>query len=100
MTAQQSYAVYLTEEASIGGGDHLQADSIDFYDSGVWVTHAGGRDFFPYGRVLRIREGVADAEGDTGTEADTAEAAQPAGERRDAASGTAGAVDETELDVE
>ncbi|WP_049934814.1 hypothetical protein [Haloplanus natans] len=69
-------------------GDPLHVDAVDFYDSGVWVTHAGGRDFFPYERVLRIREEA------TGGEAETA------GERRDAASGTTGAVDETTLDVE
>ncbi|MEF8855788.1 MAG: hypothetical protein V5A16_00040 [Haloplanus sp.] len=90
MTGPQSFAVYLTEEASPDDVP-LQADGIDFYDSGVWVSHAGGRDFFPYERVLRIREGVPDA----GAEDD-----HPTGERRDAASGTASAVDETELDVE
>jgi hypothetical protein len=93
MTAQQSFAVYLTEESSLDG-DPLHADSIDFYDSGVWVSHTGGRDFFPYERVLRIREGAVADE----TEADTADA--PTGERRDAASGTAGTIDETDLDVE
>lgn len=96
MTAQQSFAVYLTEESSLDDGP-LHAEGIDFYDSGVWVSHTDGRDFFPYERVLRIREGaVADETG-----ADEAGAADaPTGERRDAASGTAGAVDETELDVE
>jgi len=93
MTGNQSFAVYLTEETDLDG-DPLQADSIDFYDSGVWVSHTGGRDFFPYGRVLRIREGaVAD---ETGSDA----ADTPTGERRDAASGTTGTVDETTLDVE
>jgi len=92
MTNKQSFAVYLTEEASFDGGGPLRADGIDFYDSGVWVSHAGGRDFFPYERVLRIREAAADT---AGVEADV-----PTGERRDASSGTAGAVDETELDVE
>jgi hypothetical protein len=87
MTGHQSFAVYLTEEATPDDVP-LRADAIDFYDSGVWVSHAAGRDFFPYERVLRIREGGADAD-DHST-----------GERRDAASATAGAVDETELDVE
>jgi hypothetical protein len=92
MTGNQSFAVYLTDETDLDG-DPLQADSIDFYDSGVWVSHTGGRDFFPYGRVLRIREGAVAEE----TESD---AQTPTGERRDASSGTTGAVDETELDVE
>jgi len=86
MTGTQSYAVYLTDEASAAvDADPLHADAVDFYDSGVWVTHADGRDFFPYERVLRIREGSE---------------SEATVERRDAASGTTGAVDETELDVE
>jgi hypothetical protein len=89
MSGSQSFTVYLTEEASVDDdGDPIRADDIDFYDSGVWVSHAGGRDFFPYERILRIREGTADV------------ADQRAVERRDAASGTAGAIDETQLDVE
>jgi hypothetical protein len=93
MSHTPSYALYLTDEVTVGS-DPLHADAVDFYDSGVWVTHADGRDFFPYERVLRIREG-AEAVGEeaTGGEAETA------GERRDAASGTTGAVDETTLDV-
>lgn len=91
MSGTQSYAVYLTDEASADfDGDPLRADAIDFYDSGVWVTHADGRDFFPYRCVRRIREGGVDAPADDET----------AGERRDAASGTAGTVDDTDLNVE
>ena len=81
MRGTQSYAVYLTEEGSADiDGDPLHADAVDFYDSGVWVSHAGGRDFFPYRRVRRIREG--------GVESTTED--ELAGERRDAASGTTG----------
>ena len=84
MTGSQSFAVYLTDEARPGAGNGpLQADALDFYDSGVWVTHGSERDFFPYGRVLRIRE-----------------TDQPTGERRDASGGSAGAVDKSGLDVE
>lgn len=91
MSGTQSYAVYLTEEASADvDGDPLHADAVDFYDSGVWVTHADGRDFFPYRRVRRIREGGVDS----------APESETAGERRDAASGTTGPVDDTDLDVE
>ena len=90
MSRTQSYALYLTDEVTVDG-DPLHADAVDFYDSGVWVTHAGGRDFFPYERVLRIREGAEEA---------TDDEAETTGERRDAASGTTGAVDETTLDVE
>ena len=90
MSHTQSYALYLTDEVTVDG-DPLHADAVEFYDSGVWVIHADGRDFFPYERVLRIREG---AEEGTDDEAETT------GERRDAASGTTGAVDETTLDVE
>ncbi|WP_251341803.1 hypothetical protein [Haloplanus halophilus] len=93
MTDTQSFEVFLTDEASADFGEaSIRADSVEFYDSGVWVTHADGRDFFPYRRVLRIREGAETAAG--------AGAEGSAGERRDAASGTAGAVDDTELDVE
>lgn len=98
MSGTQSYAVYLTDEASADvGGDPLHADAVDFYDSGVWVTHADGRDFFPYERVRRIREGADDlgAEGTSERSED-----ETTGERRDAASGTTGSVDETTLDVE
>jgi hypothetical protein len=87
MTTTQTFEVYLTDEASDEfGAESIRADSVDFYDSGVWLSHADGRDFFPYRRVLRIREGAS-----------TDDAS--AGERRDAASGTA-SVDDTELDVE
>lgn len=97
MTGQQSFTVHLTDEVSVDA-DPLHADAVEFYDSGVWVSHADGRDFFPYERVLRIREGVA-ADGDDS--AAVADDSGPAtGERRDAASGTAGAVDDTTLDVE
>ena len=90
MSHTQSYALYLTDEVTVDG-DPLYADAVDFYDSGVWVTHADGRDFFPYERVLRIREGAGGAADDE---------AEATGERRDAASGTTGAVDDTTLDVE
>jgi hypothetical protein len=90
MSHTQSYALYLTDEVTVDG-DPLHADAVDFYDSGVWVTHADGRDFFPYERVLRIREGAE------GVADDEAEAT---GERRDAASGTTDTADETTLDVE
>jgi hypothetical protein len=90
MTGTQPYTVFLTEEAGTDG-DSIHADAVDFYDSGVWVTHADGRDFFPYERVRRIREGSA-AEGPPEHER--------TGERRDASSGTTGTVDETTLDVE
>jgi hypothetical protein len=99
MSGTQSYAVYLTEAASddadVDGGQ-LHADALDFYDSGVWVTHAGGRDFFPYERVLRIREGADEP----AAEGDSERADETTGERRDAASGTAGTVDDTNLEVE
>ncbi|SEA38739.1 hypothetical protein SAMN04488065_2926 [Haloplanus vescus] len=85
MTGTQSFAVYLTEEAYPDDGEPLQADAIDFYDSGLWVSHGGERDFFPYERVVRVREHTDDP---------------PTGERRDAASGAAGAVDDTEINVE
>jgi hypothetical protein len=89
MTATPPFEVSLTEAASadVDGDGSIRADDLEFYDSGVWVSHAGGRDFFPYERVLRIRESAGD--GDDGV-----------GERRDAASGTGGAVDDTDLDVE
>ena len=91
MTATQTFEVFLTDEASDEfGSASIRADSVDFYDSGVWLSHADGRDFFPYRRVLRIREGGS---------ADAATDDTSSGERRDAASGTA-AVDDTDIDVE
>jgi hypothetical protein len=85
MTGSQSYEVFLTAAASEDFGDaSVRAESVQFYDSGVWVDHADGRDFFPYRRVLRVSERDAST----------------TGERRDVAGGSAGAVDDTELDVE
>lgn len=86
MTDTQSFVVYLTDAVGPDIDDSpIRADDVDFYDSGVWVSHDGERDFFPYRRIVRIREHPA---------------AQSTGERRDAASGSAGAVDDTDLDVD
>jgi len=85
MTGPQSFEVFLTAEASDDFGDaSIRAESVQFYDSGVWVDHADGRDFFPYRRILRISE----------------QDASTTGERRDVAGGSTGVVDDTELDVE
>ncbi|MFD1632728.1 hypothetical protein ACOZ4L_08035 [Haloplanus ruber] len=89
MTGSQLFEVFLTDEASDDFGDgSIRAESIQFYDSGVWVDHADGREFFPYRRVLRISERPTSATDDT------------SGERRDAAGGSAGTVDGAGLDVE
>jgi hypothetical protein len=100
MRATGSFGVYLTEEAATAvDGDPLVAEAVDFYDSGVWVTHADGRDFFPYGRVVRIREDVdggVEAAGDDAEAEAGGESEGGVGERRDAAGGTAGSVDGSE----
>ncbi|WP_248895341.1 hypothetical protein [Haloplanus halobius] len=87
--ASLSYQVHLTDEASDAfGDDPVRADSVEFYDSGAWISHVDGRDFFPYERILRIREVET-----------TTDSSQEPGERRDASSGTAGTVDDADLDV-
>jgi len=91
MSEPSSYALYLTAEAS--DADPLYADAVDFYDSGVWVTHAAGRDFFPYERVRRIRE---DPTPEDSPDADR----ETTGERRDAASGATETGNGPTLDVE
>lgn len=82
MSQETTYEVYLVpgaqkDEAALESP--VVAEHVDFYDSGVWVTHVGGRDFFPYWRIRRISEG----------EAATAEADdEPAGRDGEFATGT------------
>ena len=105
MPETRSFEVVLTEEAASAVGDaSLAADALDFYDSGVWVTHAAGRDFFPYERLVCIREVAAERESeaagdddaereDVDTESGAVNESSQVGERRDAASGGSGSVD-------
>jgi hypothetical protein len=90
MSASATYELYLTDEAADAfDAMPIAVDAVEYYDSGVWVTHADGRDFFPYERVVRIRERPA---GSAPEESATDET--DVGERRDAAGATAEAVDD------
>lgn len=46
----------------------VTGDEIDFYDSGVWLTRADGRNFFPYEQVRTIREHSSQEGPDRGEE--------------------------------
>lgn len=58
MTATSRTTVHLRSAVAdeLDVDSPLEADAIDYYDSGIWVTHAAGRDFFPYDQLLAIRE--------------------------------------------
>jgi hypothetical protein len=57
-TQRHSYEVHLTADIveELGIDSPISTDRIDYYDSGLWVTHQEGRDFYPYDHVLTIHE--------------------------------------------
>lgn len=62
-TTQPTYEVHLEDaEAAVS------SDSLDFYDSGVWIRTGTGREFNPDGRILKIREVAASPEPEPETE--------------------------------
>lgn len=87
-TRQQTYEVHLASDVAedLGVDSPVETDHIDYYDSGIWVAVEAGRDFYPYGHVLAIRERPA-----------TREPARSAGEAGDEepTGGAEGAGDET-----
>lgn len=54
----QIYHVHLADDvaASLDLATPIETEHIDYYESGIWVSTADGRDFFPYEHVLTIRE--------------------------------------------
>lgn len=54
------YDVYLVHDGEHGGKQHVTSPvtgtRLDFYDGGVWLTRAEGRNFFPYDQIRTIRE--------------------------------------------
>ncbi|PSP86431.1 hypothetical protein BRC83_00700 [Halobacteriales archaeon QS_1_68_17] len=66
MGTDERYVVYFRDRVA-GIDPPLRTDSVEFYDSGVRVTREGGRDFFPYEVIGRIRERTAGG-GAAGTE--------------------------------
>ena len=61
MTAQTSgltYHVHLASELvdELDVESPVETDHIDYYDTGLWVSHESGRDFYPYHQVLTIHE--------------------------------------------
>ena len=59
--SERTYSVYLIERHGDQGGKRevtspVVGDEVDFYDSGVWLSHETGRNFFPYGQVRTILE--------------------------------------------
>lgn len=61
MSQDLRYRVRLTAAASDGDGGTVETERIDYYDSGIWVTVGGGRDFYPYERIAVIEERPAAA---------------------------------------
>lgn len=59
--SESTYSVYLIERSGEQGGERgvtspVQGHGLDFYDSGVWLNHENGRNFFPYEQIRTIRE--------------------------------------------
>jgi len=53
----KTYEVHLVDESMV------ESEYVDFYDAGVWVDRDDGREFYPYGRVAKVKE-VSDADAD------------------------------------
>lgn len=49
-----------TDDPDIGLESPVTGQRLDFFDTGVWVEHDEGRDFFPDGRVQVVREREAE----------------------------------------
>lgn len=64
-----TYEVYLSESERTDSP--VRSDRLDFYDSGVWVQVDEGREFYPYGRIRKIREVEDGQSGPTGGEEET-----------------------------
>ncbi len=54
------YEVYLVPKGKRGAEQNIvspvEGENIDFYDTGIWLTRKGGRNFFPYEQIRTIRE--------------------------------------------
>ncbi|MFB6108960.1 MAG: hypothetical protein ABEJ82_09020 [Haloplanus sp.] len=96
------YEVHLTSDASanLDVETPVSADGVDFYDSGVWVSWAEGRDFFPYERVLCVREARASRGASTSAESELE--VTSGSDRADEidAEGTASRADDVDLTIE
>jgi len=74
-TQRHSYEVHLRADVveELGIDSPISTERIDYYDSGLWITHQEGRDFYPYDHVLTIHERPPAQEA-TATEAGSQEA--------------------------
>ncbi|WP_227373622.1 hypothetical protein [Haladaptatus halobius] len=54
------YDVYLVPSGKRAGEQNIvspvEGDELEFYDTGVWLSRTGGRNFFPYEQIRTIRE--------------------------------------------
>lgn len=84
-TTQFTYEVVLWSDvaAALGVESPVETEHIDYYDAGLWVTTAVGRDFYPYDHVLTIRERPTTAEPAEETGPSEAVPAEARGETQD-----------------
>lgn len=63
-TGELTYEVVIASDVAdeLGVDSPVETDHIDYYENGLWVTTAEGRDFYPYDHVLTIRERPATVE--------------------------------------
>ncbi|WP_198662035.1 hypothetical protein [Halorussus litoreus] len=59
--SESTYSVYLVQRHGEQGGKRevtspVSGHELDFYETGVWLDHDTGRNFFPYGQIRTIRE--------------------------------------------
>jgi len=76
-----TYEVHLAADVAdqLDVDSPLRTDRIDYYDSGFWITRPEGRDFFPYGEVLTIRERTGTTAEEEAEEPGEVEGSEPAG---------------------
>ena len=57
---EKVYDVYLVPSERSEGNRNIvspvEGHDAEFYDTGVWLSREGGRNFFPYKQVRTIRE--------------------------------------------
>jgi hypothetical protein len=58
MGTDERYVVYFRDRVA-GIDPPIRTDSVEFYDSGVWVAREGGQEFFAYEVFGRIRRRTA-----------------------------------------
>jgi hypothetical protein len=74
---QTAYEVYLATDAEteLPVDSPVETTAIDYYDSGIWLTLAEGRAFFPYAQLRMIRERPGSTTAAEAVESDALESA-------------------------